>query len=42
MDASTIDLLLGILFIVVIPVMTLVAVEIFEEDDDDKRKDLKW
>ncbi len=42
MDASTIDLLLGIFFIVVVPVMTLVAVEIFEEDDGDKRKDLKW
>ena len=42
MDESTINLLLGIFFIVVVPVMTLVAVEIFEEDDDDKRKDLKW
>ena len=42
MDKSTIDLLMGILFIVVIPMMTLIAIETFEEDDDDKRKDLKW
>ena len=33
---------MGILFIVVIPMMTLIAIETFEKDDDDKRKDLKW
>tara|TARA_R100001510_G_C7603078_1_gene169055 strand:+ start:243 stop:380 length:138 start_codon:yes stop_codon:yes gene_type:complete len=42
MDASAIDLLLGVLFIVVIPVITLVAVEIFEDDDVKKERQLKW
>jgi hypothetical protein len=42
MDTSTINLFMGILFIIVIPVMILISIETFEEDDDDKRKDLKW
>ena len=42
MDESTINLLLGIFFIIVIPVMTLVAVEIFEDDDVKKERKLKW
>ena len=42
MDQSSINLLLGVLFIVIIPVITLVAVEIFEDDDVKKERQLKW
>jgi len=42
MDQDTINLLLGVLFIVIIPVITLVAVEIFEDDDVKKERQLKW
>ena len=33
---------MGIMFIVVIPMMTIISLQIFEEEDEDKRKDLKW
>ena len=42
MDEDILNLLLGVLFIVVIPVITLVAVEIFEDDDVKKERQLKW
>ena len=42
MDEDILNLLRGVLFIVVIPVITLVAVEIFEDDDVKKERQLKW
>ena len=42
MDTSTINLFYGILFIVVIPVMVIISLQIFEDDDIEKERKLKW
>ena len=42
MDTSTINLFFGILFIVVIPVMIIISLQIFEDDDIEKERKLKW
>lgn len=42
MDTSTINLLMGILFIVVIPMMVIISLQIFEDDDIEKERKLKW
>lgn len=42
MDESTINLFMGLLFIIVIPMLIVISVQIFEDDDIDKDKELNW
>ena len=42
MDESTINLFIGLLFIIVIPMLIVISVQIFEDDDIDKDKELNW
>jgi hypothetical protein len=42
MDESTINLFMGLLFIIVIPMLIVISVQIFEDDDIDKGKELNW
>ena len=42
MDTSTINLFYGILFIIVIPMMVIISLQIFEDDDIEKERKLKW
>ena len=42
MDTSTINLFYGILFIIVIPMMVIISLQIFEDDDVKKERQLKW
>ena len=40
MDESTINLFMGLLFIIVIPMLIVISVLIFEDDDIDKDNEL--
>ena len=42
MDENTINLFMGLLFIIVIPMLIVISVQIFEDDDIDKGKELNW
>ena len=42
MDENTINLFMGLLFIVVIPMIIVISIQIFEDDDIDKGKELNW
>ena len=42
MDESTINLFMDLLFIIVIPMLIVISVQIFEDDDIDKDKELNW
>ena len=42
MDENTINLFMGLLFIIVIPMIIVISIQIFEDDDIDKGKELNW
>ena len=42
MDQDVLNLFYGILFVIVIPMMTIISLQIFENDDIEKERKLKW
>jgi len=42
MDQDVLNIFLGIFFIIVVPTMIIISLQIFEDDDIKKERKLKW